>query len=332
MHDVITIGCACYDIFIYTNPEIIKLRHKGEEAEHIAFPSGAKILINQSFFDIGGGATNTAAAFSRLGLKTGCIFKAGKDNYGDQILRCMKKEGVKFLGKIGRERTDFSIVLDSKGHDRTVLVFKDAGCKLDIKDIKARLDTKWLYVSSSIKKTFRTSEKIAREARKRGVKIGFNPSTYLATKGYLFLKKMLKTANVLILNKEEAEMLTGNKLKRRKEWGAEKNLLWSLSLMGPEIVVITDGPNGAYALKEGIFYKVHPHKNAKVIETAGAGDAFASSFIAGLIKGKGMEYSLKLGVANAESVISHIGAHNKLLNLKEAEASINKDAAKVSLL
>jgi len=64
------------------------------------YPVGGKMLIKDLKFDVGGGGTNTAVAFSRLGLKTGCICEFGKDENGRKILDLLKKEKVKFLGKI----------------------------------------------------------------------------------------------------------------------------------------------------------------------------------------------------------------------------------------
>ena len=52
----------------------------------------------------------------------------------------------------------------------------------------------------------------------------------------------------------------------------------------------------------------------KIVETTGAGDAFASGFVAGLMKGKTTEISMKVGMLNAESLISGLGAKTKLMD------------------
>lgn len=334
MLDVITLGSAVYDIFVYTEPsdtEIIRLKHPKEKREHIAYPTGAKILIDAACFDIGGGATNTATTFSRLGFKTGTLCKIGNDFYGEQILNCLKKEKVSFLGTRGTEHTDFSIILDSKGHDRTILAYKGCSNMLRYAELKSgKIKSKWLYISSLVGESFKAAEKLAARAKSSGTKIAFNPSTYLASHGYNYLKKMLKNTDALILNREEAAMIAGNPITSQKGWSNEERLLRALFHMGPEYTVITDGAKGAYALREGAFYKAKAHKNTKIVETTGAGDAFASSFIAGLMKNKGIEYSLQMGIANAESVISHFGAHNKLLNWKEMQTAISKKPANIT--
>jgi len=67
----------------------------------------------------------------------------------------------------------------------------------------------------------------------------------------------------------------------------------------------------------------------KVIESTGAGDAFASSFLSGMIKKNDIKFALKMGLANSESVITHPGAKNRLLNLNEILKAIKKKPIKI---
>jgi hypothetical protein len=71
-----------------------------------------------------------------------------------------------------------------------------------------------------------------------------------------------------------------------------------------------------------IIYHIGPSSTVKIAETTGAGDAFASGFVSGLIKEKTIEESLKLGCVQSESVIAAHGAKNKLLTIQEAEEKI----------
>lgn len=93
------------------------------------------------------------------------------------------------------------------------------------------------------------------------------------------------------------------------------NLLFELSKLGPKLAIITDGSHGAhcYNAVEETVYSAKPRKT-HIVETTGAGDAFASGFVAGIVMGKSIDISLKLGMLNAESVISSLGAKNILLD------------------
>ena len=80
-------------------------------------------------------------------------------------------------------------------------------------------------------------------------------------------------------------------------------------------MVITDKDKliSCYGGKKKYFLK--PHK-IKVVERTGAGDAFASGFVAGQIAGRSIPYSMALGLRESESVIKYFGAKNKLLRMR----------------
>ena len=302
--DVVSFGSAVIDVFVHTDVS--------ERKGFMNYPIGEKILIKNLKFDVGGAGTNTAVAFSRLGLKTGCICEFGDDENGNRIKQLLKKEKVKFLGKtIKGELTGYSVILDSKGGDRTILTYKGANDEVSINDI-IKFKTKWLYFSSLLGKSFHTQKELALKLKKRrGTKLAYNPSSYQIKN--MNLSSLLKITDILILNKQEAEMLL------RKYDLREKNLLIGLHNLTKGIIVITDKDKLITCYDGNKKYSLVPHKDVKVVERTGAGDAFASGFVAGRIVGKSIEDSLKLGLRESEAVIQHFGAKNNLIrmNLKQ---------------
>ncbi|MBR9706403.1 carbohydrate kinase family protein [Candidatus Pacearchaeota archaeon] len=298
MFDVITFGSAVVDTFVDTDVS--------EKKKFISYPVGSKILIKNLRFDVGGGGTNTAVAFSRLGLKTGYIGEVGFDSNGDRILNLLKKEKIKFLGSRSNDGpSGYSVVLDSKEKSRTILTYKGINDHIDLKDIQLKkVKTKWLYYSSMLGQSFGTQVQLAKILTKKGVKLAINPSEYLITQKNL--KPLLKMATVLVLNKEEAVLLIGKK---------SKDLLADLHKLGPDVVVITDKDNPIQAFDGKRKYFLKPNK-VRVVERTGAGDAFASGFVAGMILGWSIDKCLKFGLKEGESVLRYIGAKNKLLTMK----------------
>lgn len=316
MYDVITVGSATLDVFAKTKSELIKIETPTAEEELIAYPSGSKIIMTHLEFMTGGGGTNTAVSFSKMGLKTAYLGKVGEDENGNRILQQLKKEKVDFVGVREKGMSGYSIILDSIKEDRTILVHKGVNDDLKFPEIGLnRLKTKWFYFSSMMGESYKTLEKLSDYAKKNSIKVAFNPSSYLTKKGLTFLKKVLMNTNALILNKEEAEMLVGK--------GEMKSLLKAIHKSGPEIAIITDGKKGAFASDGKKLYFVKPHK-VKVVETTGAGDAFASGFVSGLIKKNDIKFALKLGLTNAESVVCCYGAKNGLLKYKDALDKMKK--------
>lgn len=304
---MITIGSATIDTFI-----IINKRYKDLKA-------GDKILIQQTFTETGGGACNSAISLANLGLRAKIITKLG-NNYNALIIEHkLREKNINFHRNISAKFvTPFSIILISKqDKDRIAFTYKGASDYITERDFKfSELNTSWIYLGSLLGKSFKIAEKIAHYAKKKNIKVLFNPSTYVAAKGKKGLKKILNCTKILILNKEEAQLVVGRKL-------PIGNLLIKLKELGPEIVVITDGKNEVNAIDDRCTYKVMPYK-VKVISTLGAGDGFASGFLGSFIINGNIETSLRIGLANAASVIQKYGATTDILTYRQAVDFVKK--------
>lgn len=315
MFDIICVGSANIDVFVNTENKLFLQKSK----QCIKVPFGSKILIKDLKFAFGGGGHNTATAFARLGLKTGFVGALGNDANADLILKELKKEKINPSNVVKKKKeSPYSVILDAQGHDRTILVHKGAANDLKYSDLNLKkLKTKWFYFSTLLNTGFKTLVKLSVFAKKNNIKIAFNPSTYLAAKGKRYLGKLLKRCEVLVLNKEEAQLLT------QKKTANSDILLKHLFKLGPNYVVITDGPNPANAYDGYYKYTIAPRR-LKVLEATGAGDAFASGFVYGIMKDLGTETALKIGLAQSESVITHFGAKEKLLTKAELAKAIRK--------
>ncbi len=324
IYDVITVGSNTIDSFVYTDRvESMSMRTVSSESKFICYPLGSKLRINELDFYTGGGGTNTAVCFARLGFKTGYAGKLGDDINGKTILEELKKENVDFLGKVSREhKTGFSIVLDSIERNRTILTHRGANDflkpeELDILGFK----TKWFHFSAMVKGSYATLEQISEYAKDNRINICFNPNNYLCERGTGFLKKILSNTKILILNDEEASLLVKN--------GSIKSKLSSLKEYGPEIVIITDGVKPIYCIDgKDMFYTVYP-LDIEIVETTGAGDSFSSSFLAGFIRTADVTFALRLAITNSHSVLRHKGAKNILLDYEQAKAEMTKSPVRI---
>ncbi|MBN2142078.1 carbohydrate kinase family protein [Candidatus Woesearchaeota archaeon] len=323
MYDVITVGSNTLDIFAHTEKsQVIDIRTSDKRTEFISYPVGEKILVTRMLHNFGGNGANAAAAFAKMKLKTGYVGKVGRDTTGEQILSSFKRNKVSFLGAKGAE-SGTSIILDAMEEDRTILTFKGCNNDLEDKDLWiGRLNARWYYVSSMMGASLKTMQKIVWHAKEKKRKIAFNPSQTIIDHEKEAALSILRMSHVLVLNKEEAEELIG-------ESTVDENLQKIVS-MGPEYAVITDGKNGATAFHDGTFYHVDAHSGIKIVETTGAGDAFAATFTAGLIIKKPVSFALKMAINQAENVIQTHGAQNGLMDAKELLASATHDKRPVT--
>ncbi len=316
--DVVTFGSGVVDVFASTDiSEIASAtgRNKGKgvrnkSVNRLDLEVGCKYLIDELRFDVGGGATNVAVAFARFGLKTGCVCGIGADDNGKRVIDCLKKEKIKFLGKVGKGETGYSMIVNSKKHNRTILTYKGMSNNVGIDGVK-NFKTRWLYFSSLLGKGFETQKKLAKRVVGDGGALILNPSYYIIEKKDI--SGLLKLASVLILNKEEAVALVGRYGKRRGVRGERLSLLEGLHALGPRIVVVTDKNKKVICSDGEEDYSIVPHKGRKVVERTGAGDAFAAGFVGGLVVGMKIEDCLKLAVEESEAVLGHFGAKNDLL-------------------
>lgn len=251
-------------------------------------------------FQIGGGGTNVLATLVAQGLNCAYIGRIGEDTNGHQVYEWLQENKITFLGQVGGE-TGYSVVLDSQAEDRTILTHKGGNNDLRFKDIPQHLlETKWFYGGSMFGESAKTLEKLFVFMKNHGVQTAFNPNNNVVAKGLAGVKKILSCTDVFILNKEEAQLLgcTGKELLSH----------------GPRIVAITDGAEGAEIYTAEEAFHIIPQRACDVIETTGAGDAFASGFIAGLIREQSARASAQLAIANAESMICSPGGKQGTLS------------------
>ena len=321
MYDVITLGSATIDVFAVTASELLTIREGRHQEKHICYPSGEKIVIQELDFLTGGSGLNAAVSFARLGLSAAYLGNLGRDENGERILDELDNENVDFIGTRSKEKTNYSIILNSMEHDRTILTHHGAS---DVLTKTAMPKTRWLYTSSLLGASYRTALIILAKAKKRKVRTAANISMYLAKRKVRYLQPLLRNLDVLIFNKEEAQAMLGSKSED------VVYLLAKARTFGPEIIVITDGARGASAYDGDHVYHIAASK-MKVRESTGAGDAFASGFVAALAKKKSLADALRYGLANAESCIMHTGAKQGLLSWRNATKKVKAYKRKVSI-
>lgn len=303
MYDVITIGGATVDI--YAMSDSLKIKN-----DIFGVPISSKNEISSGFITCGGGATNAAVTFKKLGLKTACLTLIGDDYFHYYIKNSLKKEGIdrRLIIKDQKSTTDYSIILVNQDGRRSVLVNRG---KYDLEEKhipwKKIINTKWFYISS-LSGNVNLLEKIIGFAKENGIKVAINPGGREISKRNQ-LVNLLEHVDLLCLNKEEAEILC------KKEF--DNNQFWpTISSYKSKIIAITNGRDGAYIYKnEQIFYS--PIIKVKTVDETGAGDAFGSAFTAGLIYEIDPKEALLWGIKNSASVVSYLGAKNKILSLKE---------------
>ena len=336
MYDVITIGSATMDVFVECeDANIVSVFSKSKKSEFMSYPYGAKVEISDFASNVGGGGVNTAVNFANLGLNTSAIFKIGDDIYSAGVLESFEGKNVDLSNKIQdkSESTGFSIILVSFQGDRTVLAHRGANAHIKKSDInfEAIKQSKLLYIAPLNGDSNKVLDDIVKFAHDNNVSVCFNAGTTSIKRGFNYLKTILATAQIVVMNKEEASMATQIQVRpdtREVKYSEElihpdiKQMFQKLKVNDYQIIVITDGGNGAYAYN-GEKYYYCPVFDGPVVSTLGAGDAFASTFCAALGRTQiDIGKSLMMASVNSAGVVSEFGAAKGLLTFDEIEKKL----------
>lgn len=325
MFDVITIGSATRDAFYKVNFPIIKWS-KTPSRKAYSLPLGEKLEAQDIYFTIGGNACNASVTFARQGFKVAAVGKIGDDLAGEDVLERLEKEGVdiRLIARTKEKPTAYSTLLLQNG-ERTILSYHGASDTFTLRDLRlAKMKSKWWYVSLA-GESDKMLLPLLRFARKNNVAVGFNPSGHHLRHRRSDVLKSLKHFSFLVMNDEEASMITG------VPWRREKDVFKKLDALTPGILAVTSGRGGVTVSDGRRIYKAGIFKEKKLIDRTGAGDAFGSGFAAGLLrrgitfknigaaKQQDVCYAIHLATANATSVVEHIGATEGVLTKREFE-------------
>lgn len=253
-----------------------------------------------------GGLATTAVWASRLNTMTGFVGKIGKDAFGQMYREDLIKENVLPFLYYSDKPTGKCISLIHEDKDRTMIIDRGANDELKKEDIPLDVvkNAKYIYFSGysfGSQKLQKEIVYIMKQIKDMNRKLVFNAGAYNLIEGncHLFKDIIKRFVDILILNEKEGDALTG-----------EKNVVEiheSLKSMVTRFIV-TMGAEGSVAFDGYKTIKTEIDPVSNIIDTTGAGDAFAGGFLAGLINQKTFEDSLSLGHDTAEKVILKIGA------------------------
>jgi len=312
MYDLVSIGSVVKDIILVTDRgKIFKTPKDKLAPEWLGFELGEKIRADVVEETLGGVAADLAIGTKKLGLNSSLISTLGSEY--EWLTKELKKNklNTSFLTIDKNRETNSIILVDKKTGERVILYNKSSGGI--IVDGLSKIRTKWLAISSLTGKWKNQAEKILNYTARNKTGLILLPSTSQIRDDFRDLKKLLKIAKILILNRNEA-LEIASKLKNKSE--NNKYLFKYLHNLGPEIICITDGIKGARC-SDGKKIYFSPIKKVKTVDATGAGDAFASGFLGFYLKDASIKESLIAGITNGASVVQYIGTTKGLLSKKE---------------
>ena len=326
--DIISVGSAIQDVFVNIPAESDTAFVR---SQHLLLSMGSKINVEYPITEVGGGGTNTAVNFSIQGLKAAILSRIANDKGGEEVLSRLRQFHVntEFLqiDSGNRARTGMSIILNVPGEDRTVLVNRGVSHMINFDEINwDRLSlAKWIYVGAYGSRNEDDFDQLSQLVHQRGIQMAFNPGIAQIKRGLGHLGKIISGTQILVMNRTEAALLTNSSSTERVTV-----ILQKLKDLGPKIAIITHGQNGVFAAddKGGAFFASPLQIEASC--TLGAGDAFASTFTASIIKdGWDIPLGLKRATINAANVVQNSGAQMGLEPIERLDAYLEETDVEV---
>ncbi len=325
--DVVGIGNAIVDVIAQADDAFLARQGLVKGAMLLVDAARAESLYAEMGPGIemsGGSAGNTMAGIASLGGKGAYIGKVADDQLGRVYAHDMRATGVRFETvplKSGAP-TARSLILVTPDAQRTMNTFLGACIELGPEDIhRAVIEAAqvtylegYLFDPPRAKAAFQKAAEIAHAA---GRKVSLTLSDAFCVERYRAEFRALIEGHVDILFANEAEITA---LYETKDF--DKALA---AVRGQcEIAALTRSERGSYVVTAEKTESVPAVKVAKLVDTTGAGDLYASGFLFGLTHGRDLVTCGRLGSLAAAEVIGHYGAR--------PEASLKTLAKEAGLL
>lgn len=314
-YDVVGIGNAIVDVLAQTDDAFLQKLGLAKGTMTIIDAETAETLYEQMKTAIkmsGGSAANTIAALASLGGKTAFIGKVRDDHLGDLFRRDIQAMGVYFATnpKANGAPTARSFILVTPDAERTMQTFLGSCVELGPEDIDPTLITRstvtylegYLWDPPQAKKAFLKAAEIAGEAG-RIVSLSLSDPFCVKRHREDFLDFIKNHVNLLFANEEEIKSLY---LVETFEEAVQ------LVRGHSEIAVLTRSEKGSVVITEKKTHVLDAKHVERVVDTTGAGDAYAAGFLYGYTKGKDLTTCARLAGATAGEIISHYGARPEI--------------------
>ncbi len=347
----LTIGGAMIDtIVVLENSTVERISFNNSHRSYLLLEEGKKADADFIGQYAGGGAVNTAVAFSRLGYDTAILTKIGRDERANSVRAGLANEGVSldFVEQTDKLGTGSSILVLAHDRDAAVFTYRGANALLQGTNLpSAALNRHLIYIARLSNESAELFPSIVQTAYAAGAYVVANPGArQLASRADDFWGAIGKLS-MLSLNGDEATLLIPHLASRigslpvqRPVIDDQHKLPWLMTrgltmdsihlsladLMrlllqtGLGTIVITDGARGAYAAS-GSQLSFCASLPTSVRGTTGAGDAFSSTFAAFASAGHSIDDSLRYATLNASAVLLAPDAQSQLLTADQLEVA-----------
>ncbi|SES38850.1 Sugar or nucleoside kinase, ribokinase family [Tranquillimonas rosea] len=311
---IVGLGNALVDVVAPVEAEVITRHKLTPGGMHLVDAEAAHALFSEvgpGVRQSGGSVANSIAHLADLGVKGTYLGKIAEDDLGATFTEEMRGLGISApvaAAPQGETGTGRCVVLVTPDGERTMSTFLGAAVTLEPGDISPDHITGCgiLFVEGYLWDAPHgpaVIAKAAEEAKKTGAKVALTPSDpgCVERNREAMMGFINDHADILIGNHTEIGALSGTD-------DTEAAMDWALERVG--IVALTEHEKGSLVADSTGRHRVQAEPISKVVDSTGAGDAYASGFLGGLVLGKPVQDAGRMGAELAARVLGHYGARD----------------------
>ena len=307
MKKILGIGNALVDVLVKINTDDIlrSLNLPKSSMQLIDQTTMRRIVDATSTFTkhtaTGGSASNTTSALARLGCSVGFIGKVGCDEIGTFYANDLANNGVTPHLLHSDMPSGRCNVLISNDSERTMATYLGAAVTLNADDLDIDIFRQYdiLHIEGYLVQNYNLISRAGQLAKEAGLTVSIDLASYNVVKENLdFLKDFIdKYVDIIFANEEEATAFTSLPAEDAVHAIAQQ----------VNLAIVKVGAKGSY-VKHGDALLHIPAQKANVIDTTGAGDAYAAGFLYGYANNMKLIRCAEIGTLCAGHVIEEIGA------------------------
>ncbi len=342
-------------IAVVQSDQIERVEQPGGDRTFLMLEEGRKFVADRVTGHVGGGGVNSAVCLQRLGFSVQTLVKLGRDDRGRLVRETLKHEGInsRWVCEHPDKATGASVIISSHQNNAAIITYRGANSELLASDLPDETYQPHLvYVAGLSDQSADILPAIVDRAASLKTSIAINPGVRQLAHRFDAIYQALPRLSQLSVNAVEAAEIVPQIFDKYPRCSASADAVQSkpvgalmrqnltkdnitmslphffeaLTSTGLGSVVVTDGERGSYAAtREGIVFCAAPR--VAVFGTAGAGDAFNTTFAAGRAQGQTIDDCLVAASINAASVIGHADTISGLLTWQQLQEA-KRQAAK----
>ncbi|MHA2294585.1 MAG: PfkB family carbohydrate kinase [Candidatus Hodarchaeales archaeon] len=294
------VGTIAFDVIFSIDPSI----NKEVDAIYQKSSMNLSFVAKQSTILYGGTAGNIGYTLGILGKKPIVFSVVGKDFITSGYETFLREKGVELAVEcfedqnsascyqISDENTDQITIWQSNAYDKV----DEIGLNEKVKDAAKSINVAIFSAGNPIGTLYHMKE--LSELNPQATII-FDPGTRVYSHNKEQFQEGLDCSDILIVNEAELQKVFGYGFSERE-----------LLAKHVECIIVTLGPHGSLIKTNNQVIKIEAVKPDRVIETTGAGDAYRGGLIAGLLEGKDLEESARIGSVVASYCIEDKGGQS----------------------